>query len=202
MRTGLYLFAVGRGLDSAAMSGVDGLGGSALEIVDCRDLQAVVCSVDLDEFGEDSLRTQPGRPGLAGAGGPRATTTSSSQLPRQAPWRRCGSSPSASRTRARCVTGSRHCTATCLPPWTGSRAAGSGVSRSTPQRAAEPPQELVGQQRRAGIGCRLPSTQARSRQIVVEPRVSDPLHVADEIHGELVRRRDSGQTARHPRTRG
>ena len=28
---------------------------AALEIVDWQDLQAVVCSVDLDEFGEDSL---------------------------------------------------------------------------------------------------------------------------------------------------
>ena len=53
--TGLYLFAVGRGLDSSVLSGVEGLDGEALQIVDWRDLQAVVCAVDLDEFGEESL---------------------------------------------------------------------------------------------------------------------------------------------------
>ncbi len=52
---GLYLFAVGRGLDPAAISGVEGIDGAALEVVVWRDLQAVVCAVDLTEFGEASL---------------------------------------------------------------------------------------------------------------------------------------------------
>ena len=52
---GLYLFAVGRGLESSVLSGVEGIDGAALEIVDYQGLQAVVCAVDLDEFGEVSL---------------------------------------------------------------------------------------------------------------------------------------------------
>jgi hypothetical protein len=52
---GLYLFAVGRGLDSSALAGVEGIDGAGLQIVDHQDLQAVVCAVDLDEFGEASL---------------------------------------------------------------------------------------------------------------------------------------------------
>jgi hypothetical protein len=52
---GLYLFAVGRGLDSPVLAGVAGIDGAALQVVDHEDLQAVVCAVDLDEFGESSL---------------------------------------------------------------------------------------------------------------------------------------------------
>ena len=52
---GLYLFAVGRGLDSSVLSGVEGIDGAVLQVVDHQDLQAVVCAVDLDEFGEASL---------------------------------------------------------------------------------------------------------------------------------------------------
>lgn len=55
LTTGLYLFAVGRGLNSSDLSGVDGIDGAALQIVDWKDLQAVVCAVDLDAFGEESL---------------------------------------------------------------------------------------------------------------------------------------------------
>lgn len=53
--TGLYLFAVGRGLDASILSGADGIAGAPLQIVECQDLQAVVCAVDLNEFGEASL---------------------------------------------------------------------------------------------------------------------------------------------------
>jgi hypothetical protein len=54
-RLGRYLFAVARDVDEAALSGVLGLRGTPLEIVGHRDLQAVVCTVDLDEFGEEQL---------------------------------------------------------------------------------------------------------------------------------------------------
>lgn len=53
---GRYLFAATRGLDSAALQGTQGLRGAPLEVVDHRDLQAVVCTVDLAEFGEDQLK--------------------------------------------------------------------------------------------------------------------------------------------------
>src|SRR6478672_6158010 len=53
--TGLYFFAVGRGLDASVLSGAEGIDGAALQIVEGQDLQAVVCAVDLDEFGEASL---------------------------------------------------------------------------------------------------------------------------------------------------
>src|SRR4051812_50148086 len=53
---GRYLFAFARGLDPARLVGVLGLRGAPLEVVEHRDLQAVVCSVDLEEFGEDRLK--------------------------------------------------------------------------------------------------------------------------------------------------
>jgi hypothetical protein len=52
-----YLFAVARGLDLTELAGTPGLRGEPLEVVDHRDLQAVVCDVDLDEFGEEQLKT-------------------------------------------------------------------------------------------------------------------------------------------------
>jgi hypothetical protein len=52
---GRYLFAVARGLDPASLTGVAGLRGEPLAVVDHRGLQAVVCDVDLAEFGEDAL---------------------------------------------------------------------------------------------------------------------------------------------------
>lgn len=55
MERGRYLFAVARGLSAEALRGHAGLGGAELEVVDHRGLQAVVCTVDLDEFGEDAL---------------------------------------------------------------------------------------------------------------------------------------------------
>jgi hypothetical protein len=53
--SGSYLFAVTRGLDTAALQGQEGLRGAPLRAVTHEDLQAVVCTVDLGEFGEDAL---------------------------------------------------------------------------------------------------------------------------------------------------
>lgn len=53
--TGRYLFAVARGLDESAVASVPGLRDRPVEIVQHRDLQAVVCTVDLAEFGEAAL---------------------------------------------------------------------------------------------------------------------------------------------------
>ena len=55
--TGLYLFAVTRGLPDDALSGVGGFDADGLRIVPAEDLQAVVCAVDLAEFGEEALPT-------------------------------------------------------------------------------------------------------------------------------------------------
>jgi Gas vesicle synthesis protein GvpL/GvpF len=52
---GRYLFAVARGLDAAALSGTAGLRGAPLEVVEHQGLRAVVCTVDLGEFGEEQL---------------------------------------------------------------------------------------------------------------------------------------------------
>jgi hypothetical protein len=52
---GRYLFAVARGLDVSALSGTAGLRGAPLEVVEHRELQAVVCTVELAEFGEELL---------------------------------------------------------------------------------------------------------------------------------------------------
>ena len=56
LERGRYLFAFARGLDQARLEGVLGLRGAPLEVVEHRDLQAVVCSVDLEEFGEAQLK--------------------------------------------------------------------------------------------------------------------------------------------------
>src|SRR5690349_6641927 len=52
---GRYLFAVARGLDPRGLSSTTGLHGAPLDVVPLRDLQAVVCSVDLSEFGEEEV---------------------------------------------------------------------------------------------------------------------------------------------------
>lgn len=52
---GRYLFAVARGVDEAVLAGVPGLRGEPVELVEHHDLQAVVCTVDLAEFGEEQL---------------------------------------------------------------------------------------------------------------------------------------------------
>ncbi len=54
--SGRYLYAIARGLDPAVLSGTPGLGGGALQVVEHRDLAAVVSDVDLDEYGEEGLR--------------------------------------------------------------------------------------------------------------------------------------------------
>ena len=54
--TGRYLFAVTRRLPARDLTNVHGLRNASLEVVPCDDLQAVVCTVDLDEFGEEPLR--------------------------------------------------------------------------------------------------------------------------------------------------
>src|SRR3954453_19012207 len=55
-RRGRYLFAVATGLGPTDLDGQEGLDGEAVEIVEHRGLQAVVCDVDLDEFGEEPVR--------------------------------------------------------------------------------------------------------------------------------------------------
>lgn len=54
--SGRYLFAVTRGLPEDGLQGVGGIAGSPLELVVCGQLQAVVCTVDLAEYGEEPLR--------------------------------------------------------------------------------------------------------------------------------------------------
>lgn len=51
-----YLYAVTRGLPPSALDGVRGQAGERLEVLGVLDLEAVVSSVDLDEFGEQALR--------------------------------------------------------------------------------------------------------------------------------------------------
>jgi AraC-like DNA-binding protein len=53
---GRYLFAVATGLTPADLVDQTGLDGEAVEIVEHDGLQAVVCNVDLDEFGEEPVR--------------------------------------------------------------------------------------------------------------------------------------------------
>lgn len=53
---GQYLFAVARGLDPQQLGDVSGLRDAAIQVLGHRGLQAVTCSVDLTEFGEEALR--------------------------------------------------------------------------------------------------------------------------------------------------
>jgi hypothetical protein len=53
---GRYLFAVATGLSADDLDGQEGLRGRPLELVEHSSLQAVVCDVDLHEFGEEPLR--------------------------------------------------------------------------------------------------------------------------------------------------
>lgn len=53
--TGRYLYAITRRLDPGVLTGVDGLDGGQLEVVEHRDLAVVVSSVDLEEYGEEGL---------------------------------------------------------------------------------------------------------------------------------------------------
>jgi hypothetical protein len=54
---GRYLFAVARGLDPAVLRDTPGLRGAPVEVVEHQQLQAVVCTVDLAEFGEQQLKS-------------------------------------------------------------------------------------------------------------------------------------------------
>ena len=54
--TGQYLFAVTRQMPPDALDSVRGFHGEDVRILACGDLQAVVCAVDLTEFGEGALR--------------------------------------------------------------------------------------------------------------------------------------------------
>jgi hypothetical protein len=53
---GRYLYAITRGVGVDALTGVAGLGGGELAIVEHRGLSAVVSDVGLDEYGEEALR--------------------------------------------------------------------------------------------------------------------------------------------------
>ena len=54
--TGLYVYAVARGLSEAGLDQRTGLGSAPLRIVTHRGLDAVVSEVGLDEFGDEALR--------------------------------------------------------------------------------------------------------------------------------------------------
>jgi len=54
--SGRYLYAIARGLDPSVLAGVPALAGGRLEVVEHRGLEAVVSTVDLEEYGEDGLR--------------------------------------------------------------------------------------------------------------------------------------------------
>jgi hypothetical protein len=54
---GRYLYAVCRGLDPATLTDVPGVGEAPLDVLEVLDLQAVVSTVDLDEYGESALRS-------------------------------------------------------------------------------------------------------------------------------------------------
>jgi hypothetical protein len=60
---GRYVYAVCRGLDSGVLAGVPALGDGPLETIEALDLQGVVSTVDLDEFGEKGLRNNLEKPG-------------------------------------------------------------------------------------------------------------------------------------------
>jgi hypothetical protein len=53
--TGRYAFAVARGLDEDSLAGATGFHGAPLRVVEHAGLSAVVCDVDLAEFGEQAL---------------------------------------------------------------------------------------------------------------------------------------------------
>ncbi|GAA1144682.1 GvpL/GvpF family gas vesicle protein [Kribbella jejuensis] len=54
--TGTYVYAVARNLDGELLSGLEGFGDNPVRVIGHRELSAVVCTVDLDEFGEAALR--------------------------------------------------------------------------------------------------------------------------------------------------
>jgi len=54
--TGLYAYAITRGLDPATASEQSGIGGRPVRLVEREGLAVVVSEVDLEEFGEEGLR--------------------------------------------------------------------------------------------------------------------------------------------------
>lgn len=56
MSTGLYFYAICRGVSVEDLAGQVGIADAALRLVEQDGLVAVVSEVDLDEFGEDGLR--------------------------------------------------------------------------------------------------------------------------------------------------
>jgi len=54
--TGLYAYAITRGLDPATASEQSGIGGQPVRLVEREGLAVVVSEVDLEEFGEEGLR--------------------------------------------------------------------------------------------------------------------------------------------------
>jgi len=56
VETGTYVYAVGRHLDEQAMAELEGVGAAPVRVIAHRDLNAVVSTVDLAEFGESALR--------------------------------------------------------------------------------------------------------------------------------------------------
>jgi hypothetical protein len=55
--TGTYVYAVGRHLDEELLTRLVGVGDAPVRMISHRDLDIVVSTVDLDEFGETALRT-------------------------------------------------------------------------------------------------------------------------------------------------
>lgn len=54
--TGLYAYAITRGLDPAAAAEQPGIGGQPVRLVEREGLAVVVSEVDLEQFGEEGLR--------------------------------------------------------------------------------------------------------------------------------------------------
>jgi hypothetical protein len=54
--TGLYAYAITRGLASADVAGLRGIGGAPVRPVECGGLVMLVSEVDLEDFGEEGLR--------------------------------------------------------------------------------------------------------------------------------------------------
>jgi hypothetical protein len=54
--SGVYVYAIVRGIDDADLRDLPGIGGGSLRTLAHGDLRAIVSDVDLDEFGEDGLR--------------------------------------------------------------------------------------------------------------------------------------------------
>lgn len=54
--TGVYFYAISRGLTAEDVKESTGIAGAPLRLVEHEDLRGVVSDVDLDEFGEEGLR--------------------------------------------------------------------------------------------------------------------------------------------------